>query len=121
MNKAKLILSLLLCSVCSAQQLPDAPSHKLLVVAAVASIGVDAWGTNRNSSGRFCHEHNPIARPFVDHGTPLLAAYFAAGAATVYFADRSLTKHHRKAAIAFDLAVIGAESYCIHFSVSHHK
>jgi len=80
-------------------QLPDAPSkfwtrsNAVLVAADAAAKAQDGYRTNANLSigGR---ETDAVARPFVTHGTPLRASFFAGCFALDAFAAYELTKHH---------------------------
>jgi len=49
----------------------------LITVLQLAANGADFYYTNRNAHTPKFVEFDPIARPFVTHGTPLRAAYFA--------------------------------------------
>ena len=68
--------------------------------------GADAYATQRNLAIRGSQELNPLARPFVTHGTPLLAGYFAADAGLKIGAGYFLARHHH-ARIARVLAWVG--------------
>lgn len=53
--------------------------RKLLVLALhLAATGTDAYFTNRNQHARYRTETDPIARPFVSRGQPMLITYFSA-------------------------------------------
>jgi hypothetical protein len=113
-----------------AQILPDAPTagapsnlDRVLMSLAVASIGADAYATHLDwtpRQGISTAEVNPIARTFVSHGTTPLVAYFAAGAGAFVFAHHKLARRHQKLALAFDLAVMGSETYYTQYSLRHH-
>lgn len=96
---------------------------RILMVAAVASIGADAWATDRNWTARQGlgrTEINPIARVFVSHGTAPLVAYFGAGAGAFVLGHHQLARRHKKLAVLFDMTVLGAESYWTQYSLRHH-
>ncbi len=112
-----------------AQVVPDAPSSaaskvdRVLIPLAVASIGVDAYATHMDwtpRQGISTSEVNPIARPFVSHGTAPLVAYFAAGTGAFLFAHHKLSHRHPKLALALDLVVMGSETYYTQYSFRHH-
>lgn len=109
-------MGVLLISVAAVAQIPDGPkpnltrTDKVLLVGLSALNGVDAYLTNR-SVGR---EENPLARPFVTHGTALSASYFAFMTAVDWFGVRELNKRgHRKLSRALTIGMIGAETICI--------
>jgi hypothetical protein len=58
--------------------------------------GVDAYATERNATRVGFREFDPVARPFVTHGTSLLAGYFAADAGLQIGAAWWLTRHHHR-------------------------
>jgi hypothetical protein len=95
--------------------------HALLLFLAMTSIGSDAYATQHDWSQPHAHEVNAFARPFVSHGTVLRGSYFAASAASLYFADRKLRQHHKKAALLLELGTIAAEGYWTQYSIRHGK
>ena len=95
--------------------------HAIILALALSSIGVDAAYTNANAHNANAHEANPIARPFFHAGTAPLAGYFAGTAGAVYYADRRMSRKHKRLAIALDLAVIGAETYWTAYSATHYR
>jgi hypothetical protein len=124
MRSAIVILFVLTAAIASAQRMPDAPSSadRVLEVAAVASIGLDAYATNMNWTQPDAKhgEVNPIARPFVANGTGPLTTYFAFSAAGFVYAHHKWARHNRRLALAFDLAVLGTEAYWSGYSFAHH-
>jgi hypothetical protein len=100
--------------------------HLLLIALHLAANGADAFYTHRNATAyarpfRF-HEGDPIARPFVTHGTAGLAAYFSASSALTLGADYLLRKHHHDALAA---ALLGAQTVnngvSAAYSAAHYK
>lgn len=128
-RRLSVILLILATVGASAQTVPDAPSaptknvDRVLMSLAVASIGVDAYATHLDwtpRQGIATDEVNPIARPFVSHGTAPLVAYFAAGAGAFLLAHHKLAHRHPKFALALDLVVMGSEAYYTQYSFRHH-
>ena len=128
-RQLSVILLILVAAGVHAQAVPDAPStatknaDRILMSMAVASIGVDAYATHLDWAPRrgiSTAEVNPIARPFVSHGTAPLVAYFSAGAGAFIFAHHKLAHRHPKFAIALDLVVMGSETYYTQYSFRHH-
>jgi hypothetical protein len=114
---AKLAVISALLAACYAQE----ATQKTLEAVAIAAVGVDAWATNRNMMIARFSERNPIARPFVTHGTAELAGYFAVSAAGFYLIDRKLSQHHKRAARAWELAIIGSEAFSISISIREYR
>jgi len=74
-----------------------AAQSKTEVALQLLADGADAYATERNVAFRYqFHEADPVSRPFVTHGTPLLAAYFAADAGLKIGAEYWLTRHHHQ-------------------------
>lgn len=128
-RRSNLIFLILLAAGASAQTVPEAPSaatknlDRVLMSLAVASIGVDAYATHVDwtpRQGISTAEVNPIARPFVSHGTAPLVGYFSAGAGAFLFAHHKLAHRHPKLALALDMVVMGSEAYYTQYSFRHH-
>lgn len=94
--------------------------HTLLLLLALSGFGADAYATNRNFENGRPAETNPIARPFMTHGTAVRGVYFAAGAGTFLYVDHRLSRRHKIWARVFDVAVIGSEAYFIAYSVRNY-
>jgi len=94
--------------------------HTLLLLLAMSGFGADAYATNRNFVNTHPAEANPIARPFMTHGTAVRGAYFAAGAGTFLYVDHRVSRRHKVLARVFDVAVIGSEAYFTAYSVRHY-
>jgi hypothetical protein len=122
--KLTAVFAISLSATCSLSQLADAPHRvdRALEIAAITSIGFDAYATDRNWSqtGVRCYEVNPVARPLVSNGTASLAAYFAASAGGFLFAHHVLAEHHHRMTLALDVAVVAAETYWSEYSFAHH-
>jgi hypothetical protein len=98
--KAFIGFALLLCVA------PAVAQSKATVALQLFVEGADAYATERNLAIHGAQENNPLARPFVTHGTPLLAGYFAADAGVKIGAEYWLTRHHHPR-IARVLGVLG--------------
>lgn len=93
--------------------------HTILLMMAMGSIGADAYTTHQFSELPHAYENNPIASPFVMHGTALQVGYFGASAGTFLYVDHRVMRHHRKLGILMDIGVIGFESCMAAHNVSH--
>jgi hypothetical protein len=118
----KLAVIAALLATCYAQE-PDAPSttRRALQVATVAAFGFDAWATNRNLTVPNPYEQNPIAKPFVTHGTAERAGYFAACAGAFLLIDSKLNRHHKREARVFEFTELAVETWGASYSAVHHR
>jgi hypothetical protein len=67
---------------------------KLLILALhLAANGYDAYSTHRVMQHPRSYETNPISRPFVTRGTPILVTYFATDFALETFGAYKLRKY----------------------------
>lgn len=86
--------------------------HLLMLALQLAASGADAYMTQRNMSMPQHSEHNPFARTFVSHGTPLLATYFVAQTGVKLYTVYLLRKHeHQQLADAVAVAGIADNTY----------
>lgn len=86
---------------------------RLLIIALhLAASGADAYYTHRVMAAPNPFESNPLARPFVTRGTPLLITGFSAETAIEIFVPHLLRTHnHNRIALAVDLLAIGGHTY----------
>lgn len=93
---------------------------RLLIIAFhLAANSADAYFTNRNQHCRYHTEVNPIARPFVSNGQPLLITYFAAAFGIETLGEYELHKHHHER-LAFGLEVFNIADHATGAAVSAH-
>ncbi len=64
-----------------------------LLIAHLAANGADAYFTQQAMSRKFHSELDPLARPFVTHGTALLVIGFSSGTAAEMMVPRILRNH----------------------------
>jgi hypothetical protein len=111
LDKLLLILALLL--ACKTGVFGQDTPHssvtvKSLFIADAIATSADFAFTHRASTEPVWHENDPIARPFVTHGTPLQAAFFATKFLVFEGAAWQLRKHnHRRLAVAVQILSVG--------------
>lgn len=95
--------------------------HLLILALHLASSGSDAYFTHRNESRRYHWEENPVARPFVEHGTPLLVGGFAVELGMELWGARELRRyHHEKLAGMVDATGVGGHTFGAVYSSQHY-
>lgn len=93
---------------------------RLLILAFhLAASGADAYLTNRNQHLPVHSEMNPIARPFVSNGQPILITYFAATFGLETLGEYELHKHHHEH-LAFGLEVFNIADHATGAAISAH-
>ena len=117
----KALILLLFCTPCFAQEIKPNLHPKALFVADCMATSADFAFTYRLRTEPVFVEHDPIARPFVTHGTPLMAAFFAGKVAAFEGTAWVLRKkHHDRVAaviqsfsvgLSLDGAVTSARGY----------
>lgn len=81
----------------------------LILALHLAANGTDAYLTHRNMIGIQPHEVNPIARPFVTRGTPMLVAFFSTATGVELLGTYELNKHgHPRAALLWEAGNTGS-------------
>ncbi len=94
----RLIAVLILTASAFGQAAPTAKESpvvmRTLFIADAVATSADFAFTHRLSTEPVWHENDPLARPFVTHGTPLQVAFFAAKFAVFETTAWQLRKHH---------------------------
>lgn len=86
---------------------------KLLILALhLAANGTDAYLTHRNMGGPHPYELNPMARPFVTHGTGTLVSFFSSATVMELLGTYELSKHgHPRLAAAWEAGNLGSHAW----------
>lgn len=94
----------------------------LMLALHLAASGADAYYTQRNQSLPHHYESNPLARPFVSHGMPLLIGAFGIETAGEIAVPLWLRRHnHDHAASAIDAIAIAGHAFGAASSAAHYN